>query len=470
MGLDRWKGGCAALLLALAFAHPVPAAAESGTVDDQPPIDLGRGVTAQHEEVADGLLAGGVTAIVNSHGSAATGGDALGQEMLQKRQYELSFAADFDVQDAGHTSVGDAFPEPPPLPDASPGLPVRSQVQEPDPVAPVNEANSIERILRSLPPGEVLVDAREERSLRELFGDNEAADGISDSVILASALIESQGLFDSPANPGEIQPGFRPSAADGGATNSENISSPNDSSEATIGQSFATKNSEGQLGSNIPRFNLWRTFLIFVGVLALAVIILRLVGWLRSGRGGAFKGKLSVIETVGLGPGRQIVIVEMHGQALVLGITPHSINLLDKVPMSELNGNYRGTVEEIIELQGTGAAESWNERPQFVARTSLSAISADGGHGLPPHRHASPAPPLKAGNYGPGGKARMSVGELRRARAAGAAALRGSEFIGWRARSPAPQTATAAPQAVPDRESKTALIEQLRQQLAKLEQ
>ncbi len=118
-------------------------------------------------------------------------------------------------------------------------------------------------------------------------------------------------------------------------------------------------------GNSLPKVNYLRTF----SVLALLVGLLLLLGrGLRQLQGTGRLGSLlpglasstpsmKVVESIGLGPGKQIMIVELHGELLVLGSTPHSINLLDKLPADSQGEGYRSAVSRIIEREMTPAAE-----------------------------------------------------------------------------------------------------------------
>ncbi len=90
----------------------------------------------------------------------------------------------------------------------------------------------------------------------------------------------------------------------------------------------------------------------------------------------------------------------MNDDALILGVTPNSINLLDKVPLVTLNSGYSATVDGIISREGSALPGQWESRPRFD-----SAIQAP-----------TLAPPIQTGTYGPSGQSKTSVSELRRTR------------------------------------------------------
>jgi flagellar biogenesis protein FliO len=108
---------------------------------------------------------------------------------------------------------------------------------------------------------------------------------------------------------------------------------------------------------------------------------------------------VSVIETISLAPGRQIVLVEVSGSALVLGVTPQSINLLERLPLALLAQNYQPTVESIIHRESAQTAQ-WAEAPRMAA--------AGGGRPVMPFTQ-----PRVSGTA-----VRTSLAELRREQAA----------------------------------------------------
>ena len=115
-----------------------------------------------------------------------------------------------------------------------------------------------------------------------------------------------------------------------------------------------TAQMDSPLGKGLQGANPWRSLGIVLAMLAALFVAL----WAAKRFSKPFKlqdRSLAVIETIAIGRGQNIVIVEMRDEALVLGVTPHSINLLDKVPLKVLNASYRGTVNEIIG-RGRGTA------------------------------------------------------------------------------------------------------------------
>jgi flagellar biogenesis protein FliO len=84
---------------------------------------------------------------------------------------------------------------------------------------------------------------------------------------------------------------------------------------------------------------------------------------------------VSVIETITLAPGRQIVLVEVSGNALVLGVTPQSINLLERMPLALLAQNYQPLVEGIIHRESALGVQ-WAEAPRLAAAGGGAPVRA----------------------------------------------------------------------------------------------
>jgi hypothetical protein len=142
----------------------------------------------------------------------------------------------------------------------------------------------------------------------------------------------------------------------------------------------------------------------------------------------------------------------MHGDALVLGITPQSINLLDKLPLERLSEDYSSTVQTIINREATALPTEWAKQPAFVAGTSVPKLTT------PPQRAFVPPP-----------RERISVGELRRARSiAGAGSYAPARPVAYNSRGMA--YGSKEPVGVAgSRASKDELIDRLRSQLRHLE-
>lgn len=74
-------------------------------------------------------------------------------------------------------------------------------------------------------------------------------------------------------------------------------------------------------------------------VIALVVffVIISLLGWgLRRLRLPMVKNnkQLQIIQQISVGPKERVMIIEAQGQRLVIGVTTHSIRLLDKIDLS----------------------------------------------------------------------------------------------------------------------------------------
>jgi flagellar biogenesis protein FliO len=146
--------------------------------------------------------------------------------------------------------------------------------------------------------------------------------------------------------------------------------------------------------------------ILLAGLAALALLVLAL-RTRPSGRPFSVlsnKG-VNLIETISVAPGRSIVLVELRGSALVLGVTPHSINLLDKVPLELLEENYQPTVQEIIYREGAERAD-WTARPKVAA---MAGAGAAGPSSMPLYPRHGGRGPVQS----------MSVSELRRRRSSG---------------------------------------------------
>jgi flagellar biogenesis protein FliO len=216
-------------------------------------------------------------------------------------------------------------------------------------------------------------------------------------------------------------------------------------SKPSLGE--ALRNADHKVGSQVPALPMWRVGLL-LAVLAGGVL---LAHYLKQ-RSGSHRFGLSqdnVIETIALAPGREIKLVELRGTVLVLGVTPQSINLLDRMPLELLEGSYQPTVQKIISRESATRQADWAARPRYAAVGGGRPVSA------------SLVPPLRS-SYGPPPQGRMSVAELRRTRTGGD---RPGGFGELRVstRPSAPSTAAL------DSRSKAELIDNLRRQLEQLE-
>jgi flagellar biosynthetic protein FliO len=272
-------------------------------------------------------------------------------------------------------------------------------------------------------------------SLRDHFSDSELAGG-NDSVVLPPG----EELLTPP------ETGAQPDAAESAEPDSPGVIATRPSpagKSPTLGDAL---HGAGGLGAQVPTIAPWRY--VAGGIFLLALLFLAY--YLRQGNGrNPFKllaqKTVNVIETINLAPGRQIVLVEMRGAALVLGVTPQSINLLDRLPLELLEGSYQPTVNQIITRESAARTADWAARPRFAA--------AGGGRPVAP----SLVPPLRR-SYGPPPQGRMSVAELRRARSTGDRPTGFGEL-----------RVTTRPASTADSRSKAELIDNLRRQLDQLE-
>jgi flagellar biosynthetic protein FliO len=292
-----------------------------------------------------------------------------------------------------------------------------------------------------LPPEEHPTSADQPApSLREFFTPDE----------LAAAGDAAQVGRTSIGSPAAPEPGNTGGGGDAGRqrigiinTQSAETAEEDDSMVVpTIGQILRGETESEEVGGALSGYNPIRSFGMVLLVLALLFAAAWVARKLKNPLRGISQQTLAVIETVSIGPGRQLVIVEMNDDALVLGVTPHSINMLDKVPLAQLNGSYSRTVNSIIQREENSLPADWSKRPAF-----------DAGE-LP-----RPAPPLAAATYGPSGQ--ITVGELRRAYSQHTAAddsAGGGTIPGLRASAP-----------VYHRDTKSELIDKIREQLSELE-
>jgi hypothetical protein len=73
---------------------------------------------------------------------------------------------------------------------------------------------------------------------------------------------------------------------------------------------------------------------------------------------------LTLIETIGIGDGREIVILRKKHYALVLGKTRSATHLLEKVSMASLDSDYSSVINAIIKRESE-SPELWRMRPLF---------------------------------------------------------------------------------------------------------
>ena len=75
---------------------------------------------------------------------------------------------------------------------------------------------------------------------------------------------------------------------------------------------------------------------MFVAILYLAYVTTKFIGKRYIVKGKQFKN-LTVIETVAIGPDRQLMIVKTAGKCLILGATPQNISLITELSEDMLN-------------------------------------------------------------------------------------------------------------------------------------
>lgn len=409
--------------------------------------------------VTDEPLAVGVTVTAGASGTAVQptkqAGHAAGPP-LKERQDSLSLTADnvtevILVPENGGLRVPSETgkPKPPATkpaaePQAAPAVkpaakpPVKAPAKPAaKPVSKPPQAGNTNPgpLTATLPPAEPAVAEEAAVTLSEYFTPEELAAPDSESQIVMQDLpatdsVDGQ-LITAPAT-GVIR------------TSGEQAGSP---ATPTLGKVLSGDAEDQRLGAGVAGVSPWRSLAVMLLCLGLLFTGLWAAGRLRSPLSALRQKSLAVIETINIGAGRQIIIVEMHEEALVLGVTPHSINLLDKLPLQEMSGSYSRTVTAIIEREQTALPSDWQQRPTFSKGPQLPA---------PP-----PAPLLPNRSYGPNGYARQSVGEIRRQRAA----ERMLQPVGV---SSAASRASSLPRHS-EAQSKAELISRLRDQLSHLE-
>jgi len=79
------------------------------------------------------------------------------------------------------------------------------------------------------------------------------------------------------------------------------------------------------------------SLLFILGLIGLALYALRLYmsGWGRRRRAGAAASPVRVITSSFLGPKKNLTVVDVAGELIVLGITPTTVNYITKVERPE---------------------------------------------------------------------------------------------------------------------------------------
>ncbi len=424
------------------------------------PLDLNAGSTATDSGLASNPLAGSAPAATKQMPSAAPAVKPA-SSLLDSRQQELSLNTTAAVAEKSSPSAvkpgitqaklaasstpaapkavqPQTKPKPAAKPKSAAKAPAKPAVKQAPAPAKAEKA-STSTTGSSFIGGMDLPEATNPKldpsqpapSLRELFTPEEIDDPLTDSAVVAST-----GVPDSTTDVPPIameHGGTLASVIDTGHT--EDMGGED---SPTLGQILRGEAEDSEVGSSLAGYNPVRSGAMVLLVLALLFVGAWLAKRLRNNTLPGFKQKaLVVIETVSIGPGRQLIIVEMNNDALVLGVTPHSINMLDKVPLAELNGSYQHTVNAIIEREESALPADWQERPLFT-----------------PSARVSPAPALAAaGTYGPSG--RMTVQQVRQSGGYGAQARGGPGIV--------------PTHLLQERNTKAVLIDRIRQQLSNLE-
>ncbi|MCB1188566.1 flagellar biosynthetic protein FliO [bacterium] len=131
-------------------------------------------------------------------------------------------------------------------------------------------------------------------------------------------------------------------------------------------------------GSAVSSFGV-KMAIFTVGILLLASFL--------KGKGNPLarlsRRSMKVLETVNLGPGRQIMVVETSGAKLVLGVTGGGINLLDRIPDQASGEAYRDNMEDIINRESKADEDSWKQRPalDLLDTATLRGNSGSTGDG-----------------------------------------------------------------------------------------
>lgn len=450
-----------------------PEEAEAAGEDETLPVlDLSAGVTADPaepaaEEPGAEILAAGVTVTADTPQPAApaidpattalTDGEQLTvfspplwtpnseRFLLHDRQQELSLTAEADTHDVGDRPAAKPASRPAPTPAAPVAAPAAEDAAPaearfelppaPAMVGPVNPgpaepgggqadqtAAGIVGTL-NLPPGEELLSGPPEIIPSEQFSAEELAEP-------AEPLLAGGNL------PAEAPPVVNVIAT----SRDQALLQP----EPTLDEVFSGEVEDQALGSQVPGLSPWRSGAIILVCLALLFASIAIGKRFRQAAAKGAARSLSVIETISLGAGRQITIMEMGETALILGVTPQSINLLDKVPLVLMSGSYQGTVNAIIDKESQALPSDWAQRPVFTIPADQEAPRL--------------APPLSGtATYGPGGR-RVSVSELRQRRAR---SIGGGGVSFGR---------PAAVRVGGDARTKAQLIGRLREQLSRLEE
>ena len=422
--------------------------AKAKSKEEEPlPLELGVGTTAGSKS-SDPLANGGVTVVKDGDAkpkettpkeTEAAGAAALipvtppmwtpntDRFLLKDRQDTLSLTTEVDTTDKGDFSH---FPEPK---AQTPRNPVRrtTPAAKPQPqprqesIQPQNEVENPVEIETDevLDPGAGMISNLglpengdgSGTSPREHFLITDGLDAPgSDSYLVG----DTQGGGD----PGSGAPGIERGNPGVGVINARGVDETPPPGSPSLADVLNGQSEDENLGSSFAGVSMGRSLAIMLGMVALLFLMFGAAKYFKGGFKPAQQLPLSVMETISLGSGRQITIMEMGDNALILGVTPQSINLLDKVPLGLINASYQGTVNAIIDKESKALPDDWAQRPQFTVPDNT--------------RPAQLVPPLaSAGTYGPSGQ-RVNVSDLRKARSGGATATRACPSTTWTTASP----------------------------------
>ncbi|MBN2082147.1 flagellar biosynthetic protein FliO [bacterium] len=398
------SGTCPTCPLELPLIPPSDDPVPSASNDATDLLDGGVTATAQTDAIVLTPVGGG-TAAPADQGIVIplfTSPDS-GAFPLTDRQQQLSLMAQADTRDPGDRPATNPAPAKT-KPSAQPKIeanppPVLAQVQPSADSSKPAETVPVEVATISVPDTAQPLD--EGPSLLAELDLPENTTAADEPSIIPSEQFSERELLALDNSDAITAAGLQPAA---GAQHVGVIATrqPKPDSEPTLGDVLRGHAEDPELGSQVPGLSPWRSLSIVLACLALLFIGAAVSKKIRVPFATG-KRTLNVMESINLGTGRQIAIVEMGDNALVLGVTPQSINLLDKVPLGLMLESYRGTVNSIINRESKALPADWAQRPVFTITEDAEPTRL--------------APPINGGTYGPSGQ-RISVSELRQSRAA----------------------------------------------------
>lgn len=120
--------------------------------------------------------------------------------------------------------------------------------------------------------------------------------------------------------------------------------------------------------------------LVITGVLC--AVLVAALWWIRR-KGLARPGSspsMRVIETLGLGAGREILLVEVAGRRLLLGMTPTTITTLQSSPLEQVGTVVQVSADDSQSASSSGRPPSPDADPSFAAVFhSIPALGKSGG-------------------------------------------------------------------------------------------